>query len=104
LRRQNGTSSIAQLPRPIEDTAAAKLNTGAALFAADKESRLPLARKRTQRVDCEMELPYALTGNKGIVTQTGAQYLNCDGSRIGVVLILRAGWPEQTVQYDRNAL
>jgi hypothetical protein len=44
-----------------------------------------LPEKRTQ--DCEMELPYALTGNKGIVTQTGAQYLKCDGSRIGVVLI-----------------
>jgi hypothetical protein len=36
-----------------------------------------------------MDLPYALTGNKGIVTQTEAQYLNGDGSRIGVVLILR---------------
>jgi hypothetical protein len=35
-----------------------------------------------------MELPHAPTGNKGIVTQTGAQYLNRDGSRIGLVLTL----------------
>jgi hypothetical protein len=40
-----------------------------------------------------MELPHARTGNKGIVTQTGTQYLNCDGSPIGVVLILGSvGW------------
>ena len=36
----------------------------------------------------KMELPHARTGNKGIVTQTGAQYLNRDSSRIGLVLIL----------------
>jgi hypothetical protein len=35
-----------------------------------------------------MELPHARTGNKGIVTQTGAQYLNHDSSRIGLMLIL----------------
>jgi hypothetical protein len=76
----------------FEDTAATKLLTGAALFAPDKESRLPLAGKRTQRVDCEMELPYALTGDKGIVTQTGAQYLNGDGSRYWRRANLRASW------------
>jgi hypothetical protein len=45
-----------------------------------------------------MELPYTLTGNKGIVTQTGAQYLNCDGSRIGAVLIsgVRKTWTTGT--------
>jgi len=77
----------------FKDTAATKPPAGAAHsprqpFAPDKERHLPTqAKQRTQRWTGELELPHARTGNKGIVTQTEAQYLNRDSSPLGLVLI-----------------